>query len=347
MKKTLVLISILMALILVVACAPKATSPSVEQPTQEPSQAATTEPTVEPDTEEPLTIGYIMGGPEAWQQAESDGAKFACDKLGYTIDILNSDYTPEKEISNAEDLISKGVDAIIMFTVNAESGQNVAKMCNEANIPLFLLDGSVADGEGKAVAIMSYSFYDLGYVVGTYVGENYPSAKMVYISGLPGAGIVEAYSEGLHAGIGDAASGVEIVAEQAADWDRAKAISVMEALITGGTEFSVAFVNNEDMATGAISVLEENNMLENVAVIATGGSQAGLDFIREGKLKMTVAASPAYEGMYMIKMITDYFAGVAVPEVINVPATPITMENIDSAITWTPDDNMYNSIFKN
>ncbi len=119
----------------------------------------------------------------------------------------------------------------------------------------------------------------------------------------------------------------------------------MESLIAGNTEFSVAFVNNEDMATGAIQVLEENNMLESVAVIATGGSEAGINLIKEGKLTMTCAASPAYEGVYMIKMIRDYFDGKEVPEVISVPTTPITTDNIDKAISWTPDENMYNSIF--
>lgn len=293
----------------------------------------------------PLSIGYIMGGPEAWQQAEVDGAAFACEKLGYDITILNSNYEPEKEITNAEDLISKGVDAIIMFTVNAESGQKVAKMCNDANIPLFLLDGSVAEGEGKAVTMMSYSFYDIGYMVGSFVSEKYPGAKMVYITGLPGAGIVEDYTEGLQAGIAEGNTGVEVVAQQPADWDRAKAIAVMESLLASGKEFSVAFINNEDMATGGIQVLEENNALENVAVIATGGSESGIELIKQGKLAMTCAASPAYEGMYMVKIVRDYMNGEEVPEVIGVPTTPITIENIDTAITWVPDDNMFDSIF--
>jgi len=294
----------------------------------------------------PLTIGYIMGGPEAWQQAEADGAAFASEKLGYNLTILNSNYEPEKEITNAEDLISKGVDAIIMFTVNAESGQKVAKMCNDAKIPLFLLDGSVAEGEGKAVTMMSYSFHDIGHMVGTYVSEKYPGAKMVYITGLPGAGIVEDYTVGLQAGIAAGNTGVEVVAQQPADWDRAKTIAVMESLLTSGLEFSVAFINNEDMATGGIQVLEENGALEKVAVIATGGSEAGIELIKQGKLAMTCAASPAYEGMYMVKIVRDYLNGEEVPEVISVPTTPITIENIDTAITWVPDDNMFSSIFE-
>ena len=292
-----------------------------------------------------LNIGYIMGGPEEWQQAQVDGAKYACDKQGYNLTILNSDYTPEKEISNAEDLISKGVDAIVMFTVNSESGQKVAKMCNDAKIPLFLLDGSVAEGEGKAVTMISYSYYNIGELVGTYTSENYPGSNMIYITGLPGAGIVEDYHDGLMKGLETGNTGVNVVAEQAADWDRAKTMDVLESIIASGTEFSVAFVNNEDMATGAIQVLEDNNMLDKVAVIATGGSSAGIDLVKSGKLAMTCAASPALEGVQIIKLVKDYYDGKSIEEKIAPTSTPITLADIDKAITWIPDDNMYNMVF--
>lgn len=308
--------------------------------------AAQTEAAAPKEANKALTIGYIMGGPEEWQQAEVDGAQFACNKEGYTLTILNSNYEPEKEISNAEDLISKGVDAIVMFTVNSESGQKVAKMCNDAKIPLFLLDGSVAEGEGKAVTMLSCSYYNIGKLVGTYTSEKYPAAKMIYITGLPGAGIVEDYHDGLMKGIEEGNTGVTVVAEQAADWDRAKTMDVLEGIIASGTEFNVAFVNNEDMATGAIQVLEENGLLDKVAVISTGGSDAGLELIKSDKLAMTCSASPALEGVQMIKLVKDYFAGKTIEEKIAVETTPITKAEIDKAITWTPDDNMYNLIFK-
>jgi len=296
--------------------------------------------------EAPLTVGYIMGGPEAWQQAQMDGAQFACDKVGYEMVVLNTNYTPELEITNAEDLISKGVDAIIMYTVNEESGQRVAQMCNEADIPLFVLDGMIGEGPGKAVTYMSYSFVDLGMTVGKFVSENYPGGKMVYISGLLGAGVVEGYTDGLKQALEAGGNVVELVDQQPADWDRAKAIAVMENMVASGKEFDIAFINNEDMATGGIQVLKENNLLENVRVIATGGSEDGLAMIENGELQMTVAASPAYEGVYMVKVVQDYFAGKAIEPSMVVPATPITKDNVDKAITWVPDDNMFGMIFQ-
>ena len=346
-RKLLIAVAVLIMLIgMLAGCAGKADEPAATPDTTAPAQTETpAADTSDSAASDSPVIGYIMGGPEEWQQAEVDGAQFAADQLGIELVVLNSDYTPEKEISNAEDLISKGVDAIIMFTVNAESGQKVAQMCNAAGIPLFLLDGQLGEGEGTAVTIMSYSFYDLGFTVGVFASDNWPGGKMIYITGLPGAGIVEDYTDGLVAGLAKGGDVVELVDVQPGDWDRAKTISVMESIIASGREFDIAFINNEDMATGGIQVLKENNMLDQVNVVATGGSQAGLDMIASGELAMTLAASPAYEGMYMVKMVMDYFAGKDIPEEIVVPSTPITIDNLDKAFTWVPDQNMFDSIF--
>jgi len=287
--------------------------------------------------EEARTIGYIMGGPELWQQTQMEAAQHACATVGYDFVSLNSDYTAEKELSNAEDLISKGVDAIIMFTVNSETGQQVAQMCNEADIPLFLLDGAIAEGPGKAVTTVAFDFSEIGRAVGEYISVAHPGENAIYITGLVGAGIVEAYVEGLY---GALSNGVEIVAQQAADWDRAKAMAVAEDIIASGAEFTVAFVNNEDMASGVILVLEENGLSDSVAVVATGGSDDGIRMIQEGKLAATIAASPAYESAVVVRAIVDYFAGVPVPEHIVTPVMTITADNLDDAVSFAINDNI-------
>jgi ABC-type sugar transport system substrate-binding protein len=135
-------------------------------------------------------------------------------------------------------------------------------------------------------------------------------------------------------------NGVEVVAEQPADWDRAKAMSVAENIISSGTEFTVAFVNNEDMATGVIQVLDENEMADSIAVVATGGSDDGLALIQDGKLTATMACSPAYEACVAVKAVVDYFNGADVPENIISPIVVVTSENLSEAVSWTADDNM-------
>ena len=289
---------------------------------------------------QPKTIGYIQGGPELWQQSQADAAKYAAEKLGYKFIGLNSEYKPEKELSNAEDLIAKKVDAIMMFTVNGETGQKVAQMANKANIPLFLIDGMAAEGPGKAVTTVQFDFKNIGETVGQYVSEKHPNSKMVYIQGLPGAGIVEAYTDGLTGKIKELNKGVEIVDMQPADWDRGKAMNVMQNMITSGKQFDVVFVNNEDMARGALKALADSGMAGKVAVVATGGSKDGLDMIKAGDIEATMAASPAYEAAVAMKAVKDHFEGKKVPEKIISPVVVITKDNIANAVSWDIDDNI-------
>ena len=289
---------------------------------------------------QPKTIGYIQGGPELWQQSQADAAKYAAEKLGYKFIGLNSEYKPEKELSNAEDLIAKKVDAIMMFTVNGETGQKVAQMANKANIPLFLIDGMAAEGPGKVVTTVQFDFKNIGETVGQYVSEKHPNSKMVYIQGLPGAGIVEAYTDGLTGKIKELNKGVEIVDMQPADWDRGKAMNVMQNMITSGKPFDVVFVNNEDMARGALKALADSGMAGKVAVVATGGSKDGLDMIKAGDIEATMAASPAYEAAVAMKAVKDHFEGKKVPEKIISPVVVITKDNIANAVSWDIDDNI-------
>jgi ribose transport system substrate-binding protein len=288
-----------------------------------------------------ITVGYIMGGPELWQQSESDGVQAACKKLGYNFVSVNSEYTPEKEISNAEDLISKHVDAIVMFTVNANSGQKAAKMCNDAKIPLFLLDGDVGEGPGKAVSVISYDFYETGKIVAQWVSKNMPNAKLAFIMGLPGAGITEAYQKGVEEGL---SNGVKLVDVQPADWDRAKAMKVMEDMLAAKKAIDVVYVNNDDMAVGVIKALKDGGKFGKIKVVTDNGSPDSVTMIKNGELLMTVTESPAYQGIAAVKCIRDYFKGVKVPASILVPLKAVTKANLNDILPWDVTDDLVNKV---
>jgi ribose transport system substrate-binding protein len=331
-------LALVMVIVLGAACVPPpaAQAPAVQAPAAPPAASA---PAAAPAAKV-YTIGYIQGGPELWQQSQADAAKYAAEKIGMKFIGLNSEYKPEKELSNAEDLVAKKVDAIVMFTVNGETGQKVAQMCNKANIPLFLIDGMAASGPGKVVTTVQFDFKVIGEMVGEYVSNKHPNSKLVYIQGLPGAGIVEAYTDGLTGKIQQMNKGVEVVTMQPADWDRAKAMNVMQNIIASGKAFDVAFVNNEDMARGAIKVLKDAGQADKVAVVSTGGSKDGLDMIKSGEIEATMAASPAYEAAVAIKAVRDYFDGKQVPEKIISPVIVVTKENVETGVSWDISDNI-------
>jgi ribose transport system substrate-binding protein len=307
----------------------------------ETTTAAGTTAAAETAKVEKLTVGYIMGGPDLWNQSQSDGIQYACKKLGYEFISVNSEYTSEKELSNAEDLISKKVNAIIMFTVNSVTGQKVAQLSNEANIPLFLLDADVGEGPGKAVTVATYDFYACGKIVGEWVSKTMPNSKLAFIMGLPGAGITEEYQRGLEDGI---SNGVKLVDVKAADWDRAKAMSVMENMLSSKEEIDVVYVNNDDMAVGVVKALKDAGELGKIKVVTDNGSPDAVEMLKNDEIIMTITESPSYEGVADVKAIYDYFKGVEVPKKILVPEIVVTKDNLQDILTWGVDDNLLKQV---
>ena len=54
---------------------------------------------------------------------------------------VNSNYKPEKELANVQDLIAKGVDAIAVITAGAAGSAKSIKAANDAKVPIFFIAG--------------------------------------------------------------------------------------------------------------------------------------------------------------------------------------------------------------
>jgi ribose transport system substrate-binding protein len=280
------------------------------------------------------TFGHIMPGPDPWYQADLDAVNYCAKLVGADIVALNSEYKPEKEISNVEDLIVRKVDAIMLFSQTADLASQAAKLCNKAKIPLIMI-ASLPPKEGKIVSVVRYDYKKIGEAVALYVSKNHPGAKVVYITGKPGAGIIEAYRDGL---VGKLTGGAKLVAEQPTDWNREQSMAIMSNWIESKLDFDVAFVNNEDMTGGVVQVLKEKGV--KVPIVSTGGSAEGLDMIKAGDLEATMAASPAVEGAMAFKVTLDYLKGKSVKDVLDLPVMAVTKANMDQAVTWAIDDKV-------
>ena len=211
---------------------------------------------------------------------------------------------------------------------------------NEAGIPFISEAVTPSDGPGEYVTVVSYAYSMLGSLIAVYVHEEHPGAKLVYITGKPGTGIVEQYVEGLVGRLEELNSDVEIVSQQPTDWNRQQAMDITQNLLQAGTEIDVIFANNEDMAGGVIQVLKEAGKLGEIAVVATGGSPEGIQLIKAGELEATAAASAGLEGALCFKACWDTYHGVKIPKVINPPVMMATKDNIESALTWEVNDTL-------
>ena len=132
--------------------------------------------------------------------------------------------------------------------------------------------------------------------------------------------------------IKDNNSGLNIVAEQNADWDRTKAKDLAATWLTQYPDLKAIFCNNDDMALGVVEAVEE-------AGTDTLGIGEAYDSIRAGKLDATVDSFPFYMAQVAIECTLRSLAGQSLPSCVATPQALISSENVDKdaaeIIGWT------------
>lgn len=282
-----------------------------------------------------ITIGAVQPGPENYYQTFFDRIEEAAEYAGMNITTLLSEYSTEKEMSNVEDLISQGVDCIAIFPLTSDSAQQIAQICNAADIPIFLITAEASEGSGVVTCSIKNDFYDMGYKNGEWLKEYYGTeGKILEVQGALGTGIGDNITDGFAAAI--EGTDYEIVAQKDCQWDRATAISFVEDQISAGTEFDVVFVHNEDMCGGVVSVLEENGLLDDLLVMTQNGSDDGFKMLAAGQIDCTVTNSPSLVAGEAIVQIMEYFDGTLTDSVVDAGVFAIDQSNYDdpATVTW-------------
>jgi ribose transport system substrate-binding protein len=288
-----------------------------------------------------LTFGYIMPGPDPWYGYAKDGFVFAAEKNDVKVVVVNSDYDQEKELANIDDLLTQGVDGVNLFSFNPDGAQIAAQKANAVGIPLAIEMSALAPGPGEIVCDIEFDWSNLGVLIAEKIAEMWPGERVLEITGLIGQGPVDLYLAAFQERMEELGKN-ELVGIHPADYNREKAMNIMQNMLQSGEEFTVVHVGNEDMAMGVIQVLKDAGKLNNpIKVISNNGSPEGLEAIKKGDLAATISTSPGVEGLVCFEALYRHVQGETVPKQVMIPMLPIDQSNVDEAVSWVVDDNAY------
>ena len=288
-----------------------------------------------------LTFGYIMPGPDPWYGYAKDGFLFAAEKNDVKVVVVNSDYDQEKELANIDDLLTQGVDGVNLFSFNPDGAQIAAQKANAVDIPLTIEMSALAPGPGEIVCDIEFDWSNLGVLIAEKIAEMWPGERVLEITGLIGQGPVDLYLAAFQERMKELGKN-ELVGIHPADYNREKAMNIMQNMLQSGEEFTVVHVGNEDMAMGVLQVLKDAGKLNNpIKVISNNGSPEGLEAIKKGDLAATISTSPGVEGLVCFEALYRHVKGETVPKQVMIPMLPIDQSNVNEAVSWVVDDNAY------
>ncbi|MGV8146028.1 MAG: ribose ABC transporter substrate-binding protein RbsB [Alkaliphilus sp.] len=248
-----------------------------------------------------------------------DGAEAKAKELGVELIVLDSQNDPARELANMEDLVTKGVDVILINPTDSDAVGSAIKVANKKNIPVITLDRGANSGD-VATHIASDNV-DGGLMAGEFIIEQLGGkGKVVELEGIAGTSAARDRGQGFNEAID--ASDIEVVARQVADFDRAKGLHVMENIIQANPEINAVFAHNDEMALGALKAVAASG--RNIIVVGFDATDDALKAVEDGEMAATVAQQPALIGALGVENGIKVLDGDAINNYIPVALKLIT-----------------------
>ena len=117
--------------------------------------------------------------------------------------------------------------------------------------------------------------------------------------------------------------------EQYADYDRGKAQSVTESLLTKDKAYDFIVANNDDMILGALQVVRQFGLVGKIHMSGVDGLPEALAAIKKGELDATVFQDPEGQGGGGVWGCYLALHAVKLPKDILIPFKLVTKDNVD------------------
>ena len=264
----------------------------------------------------------------SWFVMLAESAAGNARKLGYEAKIFDSQNNPAIESDNFENLISSGYDAILLNPTDSDGSISSILKAKTAGIPVFCMDREVNVDDAATSQILSDNYSGCVSIGIEFVKELKEKGNYVEIIGLVGDNNTWARSKGFHSVV-DKFPNLKMVAQQSGNFDRTKAMEVLETIMQANPDIDAVFCGNDAMAMGAFQALQAAGKEYKVKIFGFDGAGDVIEKIREKKIVATGMQFPKVMAQTAAQYADEYFKGRRVfPQRVPVEVELINAANI-------------------
>jgi inositol transport system substrate-binding protein len=244
------------------------------------------------------------------------------------VDAMND---ANKQLSQVENFISQKVDAILIIPVDTVSAPNMVDKANGANIPIVVVNRQY-EGVEDATAYVGSESITAGLMEMEEVAKILNGKGNIAIMNGQMGHEAQIQRTAGNKQIIEQHPDMEVVLEGTAEWDRAKGLTLMENWLQSGNQIDAVVANNDEMAIGAIMALEAAGKLEEVVVAGVDATPDALEFVKEGKLSVTVFQDAKGQGKGGLETAIKAAKGETVEDFVWIPYELVTKDNVEEYI---------------
>ena len=240
--------------------------------------------------------------------------------------VTDAQRNAERQVQQVESFVAQKVDAIILNPCEVEASSPAVDKALAAGIPIVNVNS-----ETKSVPTAFIGSHD----------EESARLAMEYIARrLNGRGNVLM----MHGFMGQAAQikrdqgarevlaknpGLKLLAHQTAEWDRAKAMTLMENWIQSyGTNIHAVFAQNDEMGMGALIALEQARLKDKVIVASVDAIADALQAVKAGRLDATVFQDAKGQATGALETALKILRKEPYEKQVFIPFQLVTRENV-------------------
>jgi D-xylose transport system substrate-binding protein len=238
-----------------------------------------------------VRIGFLMDTlkEERWQRDKDLFEAYARER-GAEVTTLVSNGSDAEQQKQAENLLTKGIDVLVVVPHNAEAAASIVEAGKRAGKPVISYDRLIKDSDVDLY--VSHQVVKIGQMQAQYLVDRQPKGNYVLIGGAPTDNNAILLRQGQmevlkpYVDRGD----IKIVADPyAKEWQPNEAMKHMEnALTQSNNNVQAVVASNDGTAGGVVQALEAQGLAGKVLVSGQDADLAALQRIVEGKQTMTI-----------------------------------------------------------
>ncbi len=263
-----------------------------------------------------------------WFVVLAEAARARAVDLGYDATIFDSQNDTAKEAAHFENIIAGGYRAVLFNPTDSVGSIASVRKARAAGVAVFCIDREITATDAATGQVFSDSYAGTVALGQYFVKRVGKSGKYAELLGLVGDNNTFNRSKGFHSVV-DRFPGLKMVAQQSADFDRAKALEVMESILQKNPDLSAVFCGNDAMAMGAYQALASAGKAGRVLVFGFDGADDVLKLIGQGKIAATGMQFPKVMAARAAEFADQYVKGERnFPQKLRVKVDLVTPENV-------------------
>ena len=241
-----------------------------------------------------------MGHESDWRTASTKSAQDVFSAAnGYELSFVDCDNDSAKQLEAVRNFIQQGMDYIIIDPIVATGWDTVLTECDEAGIPVIVIDRTIDDSD-KYVAWVGSDFMVEGLACGEWLkayaaDKGIAEINALVIEGSVGASATIGRTDGFKE-IADR-EGWKILDSQSGDFTEAGGQEVMESFCQSYKgQFNVVICQNDNEAAGAMTAMDNAGITYGVGgdviLVSFDANKPYVQMVCDGKINANFECNP-------------------------------------------------------